>query len=139
MLLFVTAKVQEVERAHLTMVGVDHVDVDVGLEDEVDVELHGVLLQLVVGEVEVGEVQLEMVEVGEEDVLVVLVDVEVVLGDDAVVLEADDDVELLVVVLVEEQLGEDELVLLVVLLVDDELVDERSRGRGASTAAGRAG
>ena len=33
--------------------------------------------------------------------LVVLVDVEVVLGDDAVVLEADDDVELLVVVLVE--------------------------------------
>ena len=69
------------------------------MEDEVEVELHGVLLQLVVGEVpEVGEVQLEMVEVGEEEdveveaVLVVLVDAEAVLGDDAVVLEADDDV-----------------------------------------------
>ena len=69
----------------------------------------------------------------------VLVDVEVVLADDAVVLEADDDVELLVVVLVETELGEDELALLVVLLVDDELVNERSRRRGASTAAGRTG
>ena len=39
----------------------------------------------------------------------------------------------------EEELGDDELVLLVVLLVDDELVDERSHGRGASTAAGRTG
>ena len=55
---------------------------DVGLEDEVEVELHVVLLQLVVDKVPEVEVKA---------VLVVLVDVEVVLGDDALVLEGDDD------------------------------------------------
>ena len=51
------------------------------------------------------------------------------------------DLDVKVHILHQEELVDDEFVLLVVLLVDDELVEERSRGRGASTAtaAGRAG